>query len=61
MLRKAKKPTTSVTVVTKGLDATAGSNFRRYKAERDQDAAERGGDQVADHRQPDDDGRGPAP
>ena len=31
MLRNEKKPTTSVTVVTKGLEATAGSNLSRCR------------------------------
>ena len=32
MLRNEKKPTTSVTVVTNGLEATAGSNLSRCRA-----------------------------
>ena len=51
MPRNEKKPTTSVMVVTKVPDATAGSAPHPLQHHRDQDAAERAGDQVADDRQ----------
>ena len=61
MLRNEKKPTTSVTVVTNGLEATAGSNLRPVQGERNEDSAEGGRDQIADHGQPDHERRVPAP
>ena len=53
--RNEKKPTTSVTVVTNGPDATAGSTPEPVQRERNQDPAERRRHQLADHRQPDHD------
>ena len=55
MPRNEKKPTTSVTVVTNTPDDTAGSSRKPLEHQRDQDAGERRGEQVADHREPDDD------
>ncbi len=55
MPRKEKKPTTSVTVVTNVPEATAGSALHPFERHRDQDAAERAGDEVADDGEPDDD------
>ena len=53
MPRKAKKPTTSVMVVTKGPDETGGIDPKSRQHQRNDDAAERGRGQHADHRKPD--------
>ena len=54
MPRKAKKPTTSVTVVTKVPDETAGSIVELVEQQRDRDAGERRGDESDHHRDADD-------
>ena len=53
MPRKAKKPITSVTVVTNGPDAIAGSTPSRVSSSGMSDAAKRGRREHADHREPD--------
>ena len=52
--RKAKKPTTSVTVVTKTPEAIAGIDVEMVERQRHQDARERRGDEVDDHGRADD-------
>ena len=52
--RKAKKPTTSVTVVTNTVEETAGSKPMRLSAERNEDAGKRRRQQIDDHRRADD-------
>ena len=53
MLRNEKKPTTSVTVVTNGLEATAGSTFEPVQGQWNENSAQRSRNQIADHRKPD--------
>ena len=47
--RKAKKPTTSVTMVTNTPEATAGSKPARVSVKRDEDAGQRRRQQIEDH------------
>ena len=55
MPRNEKKPTTSVTVVTNGLGGDRRVEPEPMQRERNEDAAERRRDQIADHRKPDHD------
>ena len=47
--RKAKKPTTSVTMVTNTPDDTAGSKPQRDERQRNENAGQRRREEVADH------------